>query len=87
MTTARVKASQSQQAQRTQLAVLMTAYALFQALIISPQERQLCMATDNPKIIITWADAVTGDEETREANEQEVQELLDAGYGQNVVES
>lgn len=45
------------------------------------------MATDNPKIIITWADAVTGDEETREANEQEVQELLDAGYGQNVVES
>jgi hypothetical protein len=43
------------------------------------------MDTDNPEIVITWADAVTGKIETREANEQEIQELLDAGYGQNVV--
>lgn len=44
------------------------------------------MDTDNPKIIITWADAVTGEIETREANEQEIQELLDAGYGKNALE-
>jgi hypothetical protein len=43
------------------------------------------MDTDKHEFIITWCDAVTGITETRPANEQEIQELLDAGYGQNAL--
>jgi hypothetical protein len=43
------------------------------------------MDTDKHKFIITWCDAITGVTETREATEKEIQEILDTGYGQNVV--
>jgi len=43
------------------------------------------MAIDKHEFIITWVDAVTGEEETRKATEKEIQEILDAGYGQNLL--
>ena len=45
------------------------------------------MDTDNHEFIITWCDAVTGITETRAATEQEIQEILDAGYGTNTLEN